>query len=264
MLRHGHIVARLVAMLLACAGGVVLAPVDSQAIEQVELKAAFRPDRLGASTAISFGFSIHNTEAALPPALTRVDLHLPAGMNQNASELGLATCQPGPLATIGPTACPRNSFLGYGTAYVAAQFGGEIIPEKAELDMFSGPPHSEQEVLYFAAGETPIQQEEVFPGQLVEEFGAFSADLITKIPLVGTVPGGEYVSTTRFASILGPAGVTYYRKVHGRLVPFHPQGILVPNRCPAHGFPMVVELRFVDGSAASAHTSVPCPKVRKH
>lgn len=160
-------------------------------------------------------------------------------------------------------ACPRNSFLGYGTAYVATQFGEDIVREKAELDIFAGPPKSEQEVLYFAVGQTPIWQEEVFPGQLVEEFGAFSAALITNVPLTETVPDGPFVSTTRFESIIGPAGVTYYRHVKGHIVPFHPQGVLVPNHCPKHGFPFEVELNFVGGISAVGHTSVPCPNGRK-
>ena len=261
MLQYRHNIARccsLLALAIACG----LASAGSQAAEQVKLHAAFRPDRLGASTAIEFGFEIHNTAAPLPPALTRVDLHLPSGMDQNASELGLAICQPGPLLALGPIACPRNSFLGYGTAHVAAQFGEDIVPETAELDIFAGPPKSEQEVLYFADGRTPISQEEIFPGQLVEEFGGFSGDLVTDVPLTGTVPGGGYVSTTRFESIIGPGGVTYERRVHGRLIPFHPQGVLVPTKCPSGGFPFLLELKFVDGTSASGRTSVPCPRKR--
>jgi hypothetical protein len=77
------------------------------------------------------------------------------------------------------------------------------------------------------------------------------------------VAGGPDVSIVSVQATIGPSHLTYYKHVHGRLVPFSPRGVSVPERCPRGGFPFAAEFTFQDGSSASAQTTVPCPPRRR-
>jgi hypothetical protein len=94
---------------------------------------------------------------------------------------------------------------------------------------------------------------------VLPDTGRFGSQLATTIPLVTSVPGGPDVSILSVTSTIGPSHLTYYRHVHGRLVPFHPRGVSVPERCPRGGFPFAAEFSFQDASRTVATTSVPCP-----
>ncbi len=85
------------------------------------------------------------------------------------------------------------------------------------------------------------------------------AQLATTVPLVTSVPGGPDVSILSVTSTIGPSHLTYYKHVHGRLVPFRPRGVSVPERCPRGGFPFAASFTFQDGAHTSAQTTVPCP-----
>jgi hypothetical protein len=243
------------AVVLTCA----LVPARAGATLLVKLHTSFVPYRLGASTTVRFGFDIATTTGTTPPPIISVDLHLPAGLNQNASELGLAICQPAALAEFGPSACPVNSQVGFGTAQVEVEFGGKRVQERADVSTFAGPAKSVAELLFYNRGKTPIASRILYLGHAREESGPFSGDLETTIPLIPTVPEGNYLATTSFESTLGPLGLTYHKKIHGRKISFHPDGMIIPKRCPAKGFPFLVALRFYNGTAATARSSVPCP-----
>jgi hypothetical protein len=116
-------------------------------------------------------------------------------------------------------------------------------------------------VLFYAEAESPVFAQLVFSGRILpSEAAGFGGRIVTGIPLVPTWPRGPDVSVTQFSSSLGPAGLTYYRHVGGGLVPFKPRGIAVPGRCPRGGFPFFARVAFVDGSRATAKTSVACPR----
>jgi hypothetical protein len=263
MLWHRVISGRHLWAALAATCGLVapagLAPVPAGAAAMVKLRAAFVPDHLGASTTVRFGFDVLNRPGSGASPVTSVNIHLPAGINENASELGLATCEPAALAALGPAACPVNSQLGFGTAGVEVAFGGGSIQEAASVSTFAGPPKTASELLFYIEGTQPILARLMYSGHVRAESGVFGSVLETTIPLVPTVPGGNYVTMTRFESTLGPLGLTYRKRVNGRLVSFHPQGVAIPARCPAGGFPFLAELHFADGSQALARTAVPCP-----
>lgn len=55
-------------------------PPFAVASETVRLYASFSPDRPGASTTITFGFTIGGSNGQVPLPLTSVNLHLPAGI----------------------------------------------------------------------------------------------------------------------------------------------------------------------------------------
>ena len=232
--------------------------------EQATLDASFAPDRLGAPTTISFAFHLSTSEGAAPPPLTSMDLRMPAGIGYATTTLGLALCNPAALLARGLAGCPANSRLGYGSAYVEVPFGTGAGHEIPEVQAVAGPSSTgNMVVLFYANGLYPVSAQVTFAGEVLPASGRFGSQLATNIPLVTSVPGGPDVSVVSVQSTIGPSHLTYYKHVHGHLVPFHPRGVSVPERCPRGGFPFAGEFSFQDGSRASATTTVPCPP-RRH
>jgi hypothetical protein len=228
--------------------------------EQASLHAGFTPDRLGASTTISFGFHLQTATGLAPPPLTGVVLHMPAGMNYTLTTLGLAICQPAALQAQGLKGCSPNSRVGSGSALVEVPFGTGSGHEIPEIQAVVGPPNNgNMVVLFYANGQTPVSAQLVFTGEVLPDSGAFGSQLTTAVPLIPSVPNGPDVSIVNVNATIGPGGLIYYRHVHGKLEPFHPLGIGVPERCPRGGFPFSASFAFQDGSTASASTAVPCP-----
>jgi hypothetical protein len=238
----------------------VIAPASAAAREVVRLQTALQPDRLGASTTIEFGLFVNNTTGRVPSPVTKIVVRFPAGMNSNVSELGLGICEPSSLMSEGPEGCPHNSIVGFGTADTEVEVGGTIVPESANVTTFFGPPKTGNEVLFYAWGHSPVEAGLVFSGQLRSESGSeFGSAMETHVPLVPTWPEGPYVALTHFESTFGPDNLTYYVHNNGQIEAFHPRGIAVPTTCPRSGFAFAATLTFIDGTKASARSTVPCP-----
>jgi hypothetical protein len=256
------------ALTLICGAALALglsASTAAATTEQATLHASFSPDRLGASTTISFGFDVSTTEGLAPPPLTDIDLHMPAGMNYTKTTLGLAICNPIALQEHGVAGCPANSRLGYGSASVEVPFGTGAGHELPEIQALMGPPNNgNMVVLFYANGQTPVFAQLVFKGEVLPQSGIFGSQLATAVPPIPSVPNGPDVSIVSVQATIGPSHLTYYKHAHGRLVPFHPIGISVPERCPRGGFPFSAEFTFQDGSHATTATTVPCPPTRRH
>jgi hypothetical protein len=242
------------------------APAGAQAVsERASLHASFSPDRLGAPTTISFAFHLETTEGTAPPPLTSLDLRIPAGMNYTRTTLGLSICRPSALLAKGLAGCPPNSRLGYGSALVEVPFGIGAGHEIPEVQAVAGPSSSGNlVVLFYANGLFPVSAQLTFAGEVLPDSGAFGSQLQTNVPLVASVPGGPDVSIVSVQSTIGPAHLTYYKHVHGRLVAFRPRGVAVPERCPRGGFPFAASFAFQDGSETTASTTVPCPARGHH
>jgi hypothetical protein len=236
----------------------------SAVIEKATLHASFSPNRLGASTTISFAFHVETTEGLAPSPMTSLDLHMPAGINYTATTLGLAICKPEALFMGGLAGCSPNSRLGYGSAFVEVPFGVGSGKEIPEVQAVMGPPHNGNiVVLFYASGLAPVFAQLVFAGEVLPDSGRFGSQLATTVPPVESVPGGPNVSIVSAQTTIGPSHLTYYRRRRGRLVPFHPIGVSVPERCPRGGFPFSAEFGFQDGSRTSASTTAPCPRRRR-
>jgi hypothetical protein len=249
------LLATLAAAVLCCL------PSAAQAIsEDATLHASFQPDRLGAGTTIGFSFHLATSDGTAPPPLTALDLRMPAGINYTRTTLGLALCKPAVLLARGAGGCPANSRLGYGSAFVEVPFGTGAGHEIPEVQAFSAPsPKGNLVVLFYANGLEPISAQLAFSGEVLPDTGSFGSRLDSMIPLVTSVPGGPDVSIVTVTATIGPQHLTYYKRVHGRRVAFHPRGVSVPERCPTGGFPFAAAFAFQDGSSTTARTSVPCP-----
>jgi len=248
------------AALLACASLSAATALAVGESEQASLHAAFSPDKLGQSTTISFGFHLQTASGLATPPLTSVVLHMPAGMNYTLTTLGLAICQPAVLQAQGVNGCSPNSRIGSGSALVEVPFGTGAGHEIPEIQAVVGPPNNgNMVVLFYANGQTPVFAQLVFTGEVLPDSGAFGSELATSVPLIPSVPNGPDVSIVNVNATIGPSGLVYYKHVHGKLEPFHPLGIGVPEHCPRGGFPFSAAFAFQDGSQASASTTVPCP-----
>ncbi|HTA13796.1 MAG TPA: hypothetical protein VK781_02960 [Solirubrobacteraceae bacterium] len=238
---------------------------SAQAAETVALHTSFTPNRLGASTTIGFGFTIGSTTGGLPSPLTHVDLRMPKGMNYVTTTLGLAICKPQSLVEKGLSGCSPNSRLGYGNAFVEVPFGQGSGREIPEIEALMGPPHEGNlVVLFYANGLAPVYAQIVFSGELLPGSGAFGGDLNTSIPQIPSVTNGPPVSIINVSSTIGPSHLTYYKRVHGKLVGYQPKGISLPTSCPRGGFPFSADFTFLDGSQVTATHNVPCPPPVHH
>lgn len=247
------------ALLLALVCG-VLPATAAATTERASLHASFSPNRLGASTTISFGFHVETMEGAAPPPMTKLDLRMPAGISYTTTTLGLSICQPQALLEHGINGCPPNSRLGFGSALVEVPFGVGSGHEIPEIQAVAGPsPGGNLVVLFYANGASPVSAQLVFQGEVLAASGAYGTQLAANVPMVTSVPGGPDVSIVSVQTTIGPSHLTYYKHVHGKKVAFHPKGVSVPERCPRGGFPFAAEFTFQDGNQASASTIVPCP-----
>jgi hypothetical protein len=252
---------------LAAAAGLLVCgclPANAAAAsETATLHASFTPNRLAAPTTIGFEFQVATSDGLAPPPMTGIDLHMPAGMNYTITTLGLATCQPATLVAKGLAGCSPNSRLGFGSAFVEVPFGTGSGHELPEIQAVMGPPSKgNMVVLFYANGQTPVFAQLVFEGEVLPASGIFGSELATNVPLIPSVPNGPAVSIVSVKATIGPSHLTYYRHSHGRVVPFHPIGIAVPERCPHGGFPFSASFNFEDGSHAAASTTVACPPPR--
>jgi hypothetical protein len=238
----------------------VWAPATAGAAQTVTLHTTFSPDRLAASTTIGFSFNIASTEGVLPPALQSVSLRLPAGIDYLRTTLGLAICNPAELVAKGLAGCPPDSRLGVGSAYVEVPFGDGVGHEIPSIEALRGPSHEgNMVVLFYANGQAPVYAQIVFQGELLEGSSTLGGSLNTAVPLIPSVPGGPPVSIVNVQATIGPNGLVYTERVHGRTISFRPRGVQVPTSCPRGGFPFVGTFTFVDGSSATAQSTVPCP-----
>jgi hypothetical protein len=245
--------------LLVC----VCVPAAAGAEETVALHTSFSPNRLGASTTIGFGFDIAGANGAAPSPLRNVSLRLPPGINYLSTTLGLAICQPAALLERGLAGCPPNSRVGFGSAFVEVPFGETSGHEIPDIQALMGPPHNGNiVVLFYADGREPVYAQLVFQGELIAGTQTLGGSLNTAIPLVASVPAGPPVSIVNVRTTIGPAHLTYYERVHGRTVSFHPVGVAVPLRCPRGGFVFSATFSFADGTTTNANSTVPCPPRR--
>jgi len=240
----------------ALAGTVAICAGAAQATQSARLHVSLSPNRIGASTTISFSFRISAPSHALPPALTLLDVRLPSGMGVDTS--GLATCKRSALLAHGPRGCPSSSQVGSGSVLVEVPLGNVIRPETAALTVFNAPrQHAHTTLLFYAVGRLPIATQLIFQGVIVP--GPLGQLIEASIPLIPTLPEAPDAAIVAMSSTLGTRQLTYYRTVNHRRVRFKPKGATVPSHCPTSGFPFSAGFGFNDASSTTATATAPCP-----
>lgn len=196
---------------------------------------------------------------------------MPAGMGFAASSLGLEECEPERLMEAGPEGCPADSRLGYGNALAevstrttALAQTQTAVRERAQVTALLGPPEGEDmTVLFFVEGRWPVNREIVLTSHLRHIASPGGPTLLTEAPPLPVWPQGPDIGLMRFTSTIGPDGLTYYRRVHGKTIAFTPRGLTVPSHCPRGGFPIAATFTWwTPQSPATATSRVPCPRRR--
>lgn len=253
-------------LLLAIAAALAIfgaTPATGEARPSARLEVTLVPEQLGHGTTIEFGFRIAGPHSTVPPPVTKIALSYPAGFGIVTSGLGLATCTSALLESVGALGCPSQSLMGYGTATGDIQVGPEVIEEAGATTVFMAPFQDGNITLqFYLNAETPLTAQLIFPGLLLPARAPFGGDLTITVPLIESFTEGPDVALVRLRSTIGPLGITYYDHIHNKFVPYHPNGILLPRRCPKGGFPFAAAFTFAEGTKTTAHVAVPCPRRR--
>jgi hypothetical protein len=255
--RRRHLLAWLIASTpLICA----LLPSSAYPAQSASLHVSFTPYVPGQSTNVGFDVDINAPVGHTPPPLTELDLHYPSDLGLAVSGLGLATCAQQTLEAIGPEGCPADSRMGQGSAVAEIPTGPEIIQETASVTILRASDEQGRIAMLFDVdGETPVNAEVVFSGVLLPLPQSTRESIDIGVPLVEGLPGSPDVAVVQLDATFGPRGLIYYEHVHGKLVPYTPQGILLPNHCPHGGFHFSAFLSFLGGTSTIANTVVRCP-----
>lgn len=231
---------------------------------QTKLEATLTPNRLGRPTTIGFAFQIASSAGEVPPPLAQIDIRYPDNLGIAISGLGLAVCSVKRLEEAGLDACPANSLMGSGSALAEIPVGPDILEETAAIVLVRAPTEDGHLTLLISVdGHDPVDAQFAFPALLLPAPAPFGGRLQISVPLIPSLPGGPPVAVVSLRTTLGPQGLTYYERVHGKTVAYHPQGILLPRTCPHDGFPFAANFTFLDGSHATAHAVVTCPRSRR-
>jgi hypothetical protein len=238
------------------------APATSRAEQSVRLQAGFSPKRPGQRTSAEFNIQIAAPNGRVPSPLTQASVRYPAGLGLALSGLGIDTCSRETLELIGLGGCPASSYMGEGSAMAEIQFGPEILREQAHIALLRTPEENGQQLamLFLVNAEEPVSAQPILNGLLLPASRPYGGRIDIAVPLVESLPGAPDVAVVQLHLVIGPRGLTYYEHVGGKLVPYHPRGLRLPNQCPRGGYPFALALGFLDGTSATATASVPCPR----
>jgi hypothetical protein len=251
----------LVAVFSACACAALAGA--AQAAETLSFQASFTPDRLGAPANLSASATFASSEGAALSPVTQVTTYGPAGMSVDVRGAGTCTASPATLESLGPTACPADSRIGFGRAVGLQELAHERIPGPFTLEFFLAPRQDGHLVaLIYVDAVSPASEQLVLVAREVQAPRPYGFGITFEVPIVPTIPGAPLGWVQHAFVTLGSANVAYYKTVRGRRTLFHVKGIVVPRTCPRGGFPVELQVRNADGSAAAAKASIPCPSGR--
>jgi hypothetical protein len=226
----------------------------------VALRAALIPEQLGKGTTIEFTLTINPPAGQFPAAARTIELRYPANLGLQRTDLGIEDCHAPTLEADGPSGCPADSVMGYGSGTVEVPFGSEILHEQIRATAFMAPLHEGHiSLLLYADGESPVSAQLVFPATVLPAAAPFGGDLTTTLPLITSVPEAPDVALLSLTMTLGPNHITYYEYARHKKIAYHPRGILLPRQCPAGGFAFAAQLTFNEGDSSNGQTAVPCP-----
>jgi hypothetical protein len=247
-----------VAALVVCAylSGTALA----RASETATLHASFSPDALGVSTNLSASVRFTSTTPGPQPPLTKVTAYGPSGMSVDVRGARTCTVTPAKLEAVGPTACPRDSRVGFGTATGLQELAGELIQAPFSLEFFLAPMQDGHLVLFiYVNAITPAVEQLVMVAREVRAPKPYGVGVSFQVPIVPSLPGAPLGWVEHVLLTFGSTNTAYYKTIHGRRQLVHVRGLVTPRTCPHGGFPIEGDLEFADASTTVTRTTIPCP-----
>jgi hypothetical protein len=236
-------------MLIALAACTTAAPAAAQTLG-ASIRPSFLPDRLGSETAFTFDFELRSTEGEVPPPLSSMVVHLPAGLALDLRRA--AECPPSRLRRGGPAACPAASVLGRGHAVLEVHAGSQTIPEEALLAALRTPNRGgHTSFALFGRRQTPLEQQTTSIAVVSRDGAPYGSKLTVSIPPIPSVmyePDASIISSSLTLGAAHPGS-----RAHSFAA------ITVPRRCPSGGFPFAADFAFADGTSAHAAALIRCP-----
>lgn len=264
--RAGAVLAALAA--LCAAGGLAAAP-GAAARGPLRLSARFDRDATpGSTTALDVTLRLDPRRLTRAP-LTEVRFAYPRGLGIVSSGLGLATCtRPASdfaqvlIAAPGLGGCPPNAVMGKGTARALVRLSsGQVIREYATVTLLSGPlQQGALGLVVYVDGQRPFGAKLAFAGEVRGAPAPYGGALAVRMPVVPGLEDVATISLVELRIVIGSHRIRYYERRHGRTVSYHPDGIQLPDRCPAGGFRFRAQVGFADGSRRSATSVTRCPR----
>jgi hypothetical protein len=236
-------------LLIGSWAAVAETPAGAETVASIH--ASLAPDRLGASTAFTFAFSVSGGLESVPPPLRTLVVHLPAGLRIDLR--GVPACTRARLRARGASGCPKGSQVGRGRAVLEVHAGSQTIPENASLwavriaGRGGGPAFA-----ILGVGYTPLNQRSVSTVTVVADRPPYGSKLVIAVPPIPTVvfePDASFLSSS--LTVGAGAGRRGGHSVAG--------AVIAPRHCPAGGFPFAADFGFSDGSALHASAVVSCP-----
>jgi hypothetical protein len=208
----------------------------------------FTTKRPGAPTGISSKARFHaaNDPKGNPPNLVRLVFHPPKGMRYDTSVPGQCHASDAQLQTMGPDACPVDSWLGGGTTegLIMEPVGHDFVFDHFHhhVDVLNN--ESEQIVLVHSEGWTVARGE-------MRRDGAIVFNLPTCFPEPPSGCIDDYIIQLANSTAVYP----YKRKVNGRVRSY----ATTPRRCPSRGYWRTrVRLDWANGATDRVVTKEPC------
>ncbi len=227
------------------------------AADTFSVTAYFTPDKLGSPTNLSakatFAYS-----TSVPTPVGNFVAYGPAGLGLDIK--GTGTCEKSALEQSGPSACPTDSRIGFGGGAGLVEFGKEFVKEPFTFDLFLAPREAGRFViLIYVEATNPVSLQLVLVAKEVRGPKPYGLGVTVEVPPIATLPGAAYASVESTYLTVGSQKVAYYHDVHGRRQLDHVKGLIVPKSCPSGGFPFLVTVDFLDGTATTDKYKAPCP-----
>lgn len=236
----------LTALTLSAAPALAQAEEPAVPATKATIAPALSPAKPGAIASFKFAIKFAGGEFGVPPQVTRVVVHMPAGLR--FALRGLKSCSKARLLAHGVKGCPAASRIGRGHALVEVHAGASNVPEEAEVWAFAGPPHHGiPSILLLGQGETPLEESVVISGTWQPDSGQFGERLVFSIPPIPTVPLEPTASTISLSVKIGV-------KRRGRTT----VGVVLPRHCPSGRLPFAADFSFADGTSTRSTATVRC------
>lgn len=146
--------------------------------------------------------------------------------------------------------------MGYGNARAQVRIGTLTIGATAYLTVLAGPvTDGRMGLVTYVTGQNPFGVRLAYAGQVTDAPPSHE-ELSMTFPAIPGIPEEARFALTRVSMTIGSQRVTY-RDPEG--LRYHPDGIILPERCPRGGFTFNALLVFQDGTQATAATTVSCP-----
>jgi hypothetical protein len=251
------LLAALIAVSVALAAGTTTLEIKASPNKVSKSKSKLTPIRL----AINVGFGDTDPAAPQPPYLKKVVIRFNEGGTYNGKLF--PKCKASALLAKGPSACPKGSKIGKGTATAAAQ---PVLPSvNAVLTLFNGElKGGVPTVIIYAVPDisSPLTiSGTVKKGPKVScgDGGKCDYVLTFDVPDIPTLPGQPNAAVITTKTQTDNVFVKKKKRVKGKKKTVKIPLIGAPTKCTGK-WVADSNVTFGDGSTATAKTSAPCKK----